>query len=157
MRIQTTYTIRWHPKKDSENSNSHILTTAFSSVNRWYLLLWPNILSFVEKVFKVLVLIASWISQRDKSNKQPQQALINGWLQLGLPLYIVYMRELPLIRTWSSILRLPYYRRIWKQTRQRNNLIQASHDRLIKEDQCRHKNTTENLHLTPKHRIPHRN
>ena len=44
----------------------------------------------MEKVFKVLVLIASWISQRDKSNKQPQQASFNSWLQLGLPFEAVY-------------------------------------------------------------------
>ena len=50
------------------------------------------ILSFVEKGFKVVVLIASWISQRDKSNKQPQQASISSWLQPGLPLYNIYMR-----------------------------------------------------------------
>ena len=45
----------------------------------------------MEKVFKVLVLIASWIFQRVKSNKQPQQASINSWLQHGLPLYIMHM------------------------------------------------------------------
>ena len=72
-----------------------------------FFLLWPNILSFVEKVFKVLVLIVSWISQRDKSNKQPQQASINSWLQLGLPLYIIYMRLcmiVSLIRLKDSLL-----------------------------------------------------
>ena len=46
----------------------------------------------MKKVFKVLALIASWISaliaswisQRDRSNKQPEQASINSWPQPGL-------------------------------------------------------------------------
>ena len=64
------------------------------------------------------------------------------------------MRELPLIRTWSSISRLPYYRRIWKQTRQRNNLIKASYERLIKEDQCPHKTQLKNRIWPPNTESP---
>ena len=48
---------------------------------------WFDILSSVEMVFEVLARIASWMSQRDKSNKQPKQALINSWLQHALPFY----------------------------------------------------------------------
>ena len=64
-------------------------------------MLCSNILSFVEKVFKVLALIANWISQRDKSNKLPKQASIHSWLHW---VAIIYIYEAGYDRLFDAVL-----------------------------------------------------
>ena len=67
-------------------------------------------LIFVVKVFKVLVLIASSISQRENPNKQPQQASINSWLQPGLPLFSHKMTFCEQRKSRSNNTRRPHLR-----------------------------------------------